>query len=187
MTSKIFISTAHEIDKRSEEARNLCVKIRTGTRQSEMESENAGIEHRLRSPSFFKTFLAPFGCVSVSMYQWQHVKDGLVASRTDVVDVACYYIHRRLKTLKTEAIAARLQLADFCARAGTSVPSKRLQMTGTEAAVETHTDHVDQLVGHLVVLEYFNCEKHRHTREQKKIFMIGQNKNNSYLIGCIYS
>ncbi|KAI9906023.1 hypothetical protein PsorP6_014423 [Peronosclerospora sorghi] len=42
------------------------------------------------------------------------------------------------KTLKTETISARLQLATFCARAGTSVPSKLLQMTGTEAAVETH-------------------------------------------------
>ncbi|KAI9907805.1 hypothetical protein PsorP6_003366 [Peronosclerospora sorghi] len=40
------------------------------------------------------------------------------------------------ETLKTETIAARLQLADFCARAGTSVPSKLLQMTGTEDAVE---------------------------------------------------
>ncbi|KAI9912488.1 hypothetical protein PsorP6_005450 [Peronosclerospora sorghi] len=55
---------------------------------------------------------------------------------TDDVDVACYDIHRRLKTLETETIAARLQLAAVCARAGTSVPSKRLQMTGTEAAVE---------------------------------------------------
>ncbi|GMF14764.1 unnamed protein product [Phytophthora lilii] len=53
-----------------------------------------------------------------------------------VVDVACYDVHRRLKTFETETIGARLQLAAVCARAGTSVPSKRLQMTGAEAAVQ---------------------------------------------------
>ncbi|EGZ11162.1 hypothetical protein PHYSODRAFT_337908 [Phytophthora sojae] len=51
------------------------------------------------------------------------------------VDVACYDIHRRLKTFETETISARLQLAAVCTRAGTNVPSKRLQMTGAEAAL----------------------------------------------------
>ncbi|KAG3120863.1 hypothetical protein PI124_g826 [Phytophthora idaei] len=53
-----------------------------------------------------------------------------------LVDVACYDVHRRLKTLETETISARLQLAAICTRAGTNVPCKRLQMTGAEAAVQ---------------------------------------------------
>uniref|UniRef100_A0AAV1V887 DUF3638 domain-containing protein n=1 Tax=Peronospora matthiolae TaxID=2874970 RepID=A0AAV1V887_9STRA len=53
-----------------------------------------------------------------------------------VMDVACYDIHRRLKTFETETIYARLQFAAICARAGTDVPSKRLGMTGSEAAIQ---------------------------------------------------
>ncbi|KAG6973532.1 hypothetical protein JG687_00000855, partial [Phytophthora cactorum] len=53
-----------------------------------------------------------------------------------LVVVACYDVHRRLKTLETETISARLQLAAICTRAGTNVPCKRLQMTGAEAAVQ---------------------------------------------------
>ncbi|ETK77423.1 hypothetical protein L915_16303 [Phytophthora nicotianae] len=52
------------------------------------------------------------------------------------VEVHCYDVHRRLKTFETETIGARLQLAAICTRAGTNVPSKRLQMTGAEAAVQ---------------------------------------------------
>ncbi|KAI9981767.1 hypothetical protein PInf_009537 [Phytophthora infestans] len=52
------------------------------------------------------------------------------------VDVHCYDVHRRLKTFETETIAARLQLGAVCTRAGTNAPSKRLQMTGAEAAVQ---------------------------------------------------
>ncbi|KAE9035103.1 hypothetical protein PR002_g7757 [Phytophthora rubi] len=53
-----------------------------------------------------------------------------------LVAVVCYDVHRRLKTFETETIGARLQLAAVCVRAGTNVPSKRLQMTGSEAAVQ---------------------------------------------------
>ncbi|OWZ16492.1 hypothetical protein PHMEG_0009705 [Phytophthora megakarya] len=53
-----------------------------------------------------------------------------------LVDVVCYDVHRRLKTFETETVSARLQLAAVCTRAGTSVPSKRLQMTGAESAVQ---------------------------------------------------
>ncbi|KAG3181638.1 hypothetical protein C6341_g6326 [Phytophthora cactorum] len=41
-----------------------------------------------------------------------------------LVVVACYDVHRRLKTLETETISARLQLAAICTRAGTNVPYK---------------------------------------------------------------
>nr|KAE8935407.1 hypothetical protein PF009_g14649 [Phytophthora fragariae] len=53
-----------------------------------------------------------------------------------LVAVVCYDVHRRLKTFETETIGARLQLAAVCVRSGTNVPSKRLQMTGSEAAVQ---------------------------------------------------
>ncbi|KAE9037067.1 hypothetical protein PR001_g7199 [Phytophthora rubi] len=53
-----------------------------------------------------------------------------------LVAVVCYDVHRRLKTFETETIGARLQLAAVCVRAGTNVPSKRLQMTGSEAAAQ---------------------------------------------------
>ncbi|EEY58354.1 uncharacterized protein PITG_01010 [Phytophthora infestans T30-4] len=52
------------------------------------------------------------------------------------VDTVCYDVHRRLRTFETETISARLQLAAVCIRAGTNVPSKRLQMTGAEAALQ---------------------------------------------------
>ncbi|KAL3660767.1 hypothetical protein V7S43_014170 [Phytophthora oleae] len=52
------------------------------------------------------------------------------------VDVHSYDVHRRLRTFETETVGARLQLAAVCTRAGVNVPSKRLQMTGAEAAVQ---------------------------------------------------
>ncbi|KAE9143708.1 hypothetical protein PF005_g12395 [Phytophthora fragariae] len=78
--------------------------------------------------------LLPVGSVDES-------SEGMVAISTPseagkFVDVACYDVHRRLKTFETETISARLQLAAVCTRAGTNVPSKRLRMTGAEAAVE---------------------------------------------------
>ncbi|GMF56711.1 unnamed protein product [Phytophthora fragariaefolia] len=78
--------------------------------------------------------LLPVGIVEES-------SEGMVVIRTpseasSVIDVVCYDIHRRLKTFETETISARLQLAVVCARAGTNVPSKRLRMTGAEAAIE---------------------------------------------------
>ncbi|KAF4030961.1 hypothetical protein GN244_ATG17233 [Phytophthora infestans] len=54
------------------------------------------------------------------------------------VDTVCYDVHRRLRTFETETISARLQLAAVCIRAGTNVPSKRLQMTGAEAALHIY-------------------------------------------------
>ncbi|KAG3110347.1 hypothetical protein PI125_g10077 [Phytophthora idaei] len=52
------------------------------------------------------------------------------------VDFVCYDVHRRLKTFETETIGARLQLAAVCIQSGTNAPSKRLQMTGAEAALQ---------------------------------------------------
>ncbi|KAI9910802.1 hypothetical protein PsorP6_010699 [Peronosclerospora sorghi] len=55
---------------------------------------------------------------------------------TSLIDVACYDIHRRPKTFRTETIGARLQLAAVCAQAGTTVPCKRLEMTGAEDGIQ---------------------------------------------------
>ncbi|CAI5741646.1 unnamed protein product [Hyaloperonospora brassicae] len=52
------------------------------------------------------------------------------------IGVACFDVHRRLKTFETETISSRLLLAAVCVRAGTNIPSKRLNMTGSEAAVQ---------------------------------------------------
>ncbi|UIZ28931.1 hypothetical protein KXD40_007205 [Peronospora effusa] len=78
--------------------------------------------------------LVPLGAVIES-------SDGMVdieisSKAGSQIDVACYEIHRRLKTFETETIGARLQLAAVCARAGTNVPSKLLKMTGEEMAVQ---------------------------------------------------
>ncbi|CAH0519298.1 unnamed protein product [Peronospora belbahrii] len=78
--------------------------------------------------------LVPLGLVEES-------SDGMVDIRIDSnastqLDVACYDIHRRLKTFETETIGARLQLAAVCARAGTNVPSKLLNMTGEEMTAQ---------------------------------------------------
>ncbi|KAI9910358.1 hypothetical protein PsorP6_010207 [Peronosclerospora sorghi] len=78
--------------------------------------------------------LVPVGSVEESF-------DGMIdvdisSSATSLIDVACYDIHRRLKTFETETIGARLQLAAVCAQAGTTVPCKRLEMTGAEAAIQ---------------------------------------------------
>ncbi|EGZ11143.1 hypothetical protein PHYSODRAFT_520653 [Phytophthora sojae] len=67
----------------------------------------------------------------------QGLVDISVPSEADsLVGVVCYDVHRRLRTFETETIGARLQLAAVCVRAGTNVPSKRLQMTGAEAALQ---------------------------------------------------
>eukprot|EP00644_Phytophthora_capsici_P009382 jgi/Phyca11/543907/estExt2_Genewise1Plus.C_PHYCAscaffold_130295 len=52
------------------------------------------------------------------------------------MEVFSYDVHRRLRIFETETVGARLQLAAVCTRAGVNVPCKRLQMTGSEAAVQ---------------------------------------------------
>ncbi|RLN94792.1 hypothetical protein BBJ28_00013892, partial [Nothophytophthora sp. Chile5] len=52
------------------------------------------------------------------------------------ISTACYEEHRRLRVFHAATICARLQLAAIYTRAGTNVPSKRLQMTGAEAALQ---------------------------------------------------
>ncbi|KAL4150964.1 hypothetical protein PRNP1_010350 [Phytophthora ramorum] len=77
--------------------------------------------------------LLPVGSVGDSS---EDIVDISLPSEADcTIGVACYDLHRRLKTFETETICARLQLAAVCTRAGTNVPSKRLQMTGAEAAL----------------------------------------------------
>lgn len=78
--------------------------------------------------------LLPVGFVEEA---WDGMVDINIPTEADsFVDVACYDVHRRLKTFEAETSSARLQLAAVCTLAGTNVPSKRLQMTGAQAAVQ---------------------------------------------------
>ncbi|KAG3026700.1 hypothetical protein PC121_g3879 [Phytophthora cactorum] len=78
--------------------------------------------------------LLPVGSVEESS---DEMVDIIIPGKADsMVEVHCYDVHRRLKTFETETIGARLQLAAVCTRAGTNVPSRRLQMTGAEAAMQ---------------------------------------------------
>ncbi|KAI9918934.1 hypothetical protein PsorP6_011514 [Peronosclerospora sorghi] len=78
--------------------------------------------------------LVPVGSVEESFDGMIDI--GIPCKASNLIDVACYDIHRRLKTFETETIGARLQLAAVCARAGTTMPCGRLKMTGEEAAIQ---------------------------------------------------
>ncbi|KAG2919831.1 hypothetical protein PC129_g4071 [Phytophthora cactorum] len=91
-----------------------------------------------------------------------------------LVVVACYDVHRRLKTLETETISARLQLAAICTRAGTNVPCKRLQMTGAEAAVQMlracrFTHHATTACPRILATCFMHQQTHNYSQALKRI------------------
>lgn len=51
------------------------------------------------------------------------------------LDFAVFDVHRRFETLTTESITARLQLCALLASTGSNIPSRRIKMTGSEAAL----------------------------------------------------
>ncbi|KAF1773425.1 Protein of unknown function DUF3645 [Phytophthora cactorum] len=83
-------------------------------------------------------------------------------------------VHRRLKTLETETISARLQLAAICTRAGTNVPCKRLQMTGAEAAVQMlracrFTHHATTACPRILATCFTHQQTHNYSQALKRI------------------
>lgn len=55
------------------------------------------------------------------------------------LEYAVFDVHRRFRTLTTKSITAKLQLCALLASTGSNIPSRRIKMTGAEAALHVQS------------------------------------------------